>query len=459
MLNKLLATASAFSIVAGGASALVVDAVNPQVLAEELDYDGGEVSGELIVSFSPTGAAFPSGNLTLFVEVSGAAFAEGLDGDEVSGSDGAATPTTINSTVSTGGEEGAQAVSYVISEADICDDTGNCEIALPLLLDGDDVVVSVGLETDAGQPVDNSSEDDLEDVTVAQIVPAFTVEFDADETNPIATLDSEFEQFADGGLLGSIDVQATVAGETTVTTSIDGDPVSSDDIESIVYTITGSYVGIEDLEIGVDGSGSADAEINEGETAAVFEDEGGTQFGDAAQTYTLISDGEGSGAIQRSGYSASVEITVDDGSPLTEGDTFTGQLASVVREGTQIIFPWSQSASQGAASGVNSVYRFGNLSNEDIDAVFVEVRNSSNAAYEADGVALIPDADIPSGGEFTINSTQLEEVLGNYGRGDLEFTIEVLPENLTGRQFVVRNGNLEQTIGGTIAQDLDETGE
>ena len=60
MLNKLLATASAFGIVAGGASALDVEATNtgtagdPIVLAAELDYASGDVEGDLSVTFAPS---------------------------------------------------------------------------------------------------------------------------------------------------------------------------------------------------------------------------------------------------------------------------------------------------------------------------------------------------------------------------------------------------------------------
>jgi len=106
----------------------------------------------------------------------------------------------------------------------------------------------------------------------------------------------------------------------------------------------------------------------------------------------------------------------------------------------------------GAASGTTSVYRIGNLDATAAGAVFVEAKNSTTAGYINPGIVQVA-ATIPAKGELVLNSSSVEAALGNYGRGDVEFTVEANSTSLTGRQFVVRNGAIQQVMGGTVSQD------
>ena len=100
------------------------------------------------------------------------------------------------------------------------------------------------------------------------------------------------------------------------------------------------------------------------------------------------------------------------------------------------------------------MFRIGNLDNVDAGAVFVEVKNSSVGAFSNPGIVQL-GTSIAAGGELVQNSAQIEAAVGNYGRGDLEFTIEADPDTLTARQFVVRNGVIQQVIGGNVNQDIN----
>jgi hypothetical protein len=86
--------------------------------------------------------------------------------------------------------------------------------------------------------------------------------------------------------------------------------------------------------------------------------------------------------------------------------------------------------------------------------VFVEVKNASEAGFVNPGITqLAPSID--ANGEFVVNSAGIEAAVGNYGRGDVEFTVEAEPDTLTGRQFVVRNGVVQQVLGGNVDQDVN----
>lgn len=466
MIKKFLATASVLGLVAGAASALELSNTSagstggdPVPLAAELDYAGGAVvsdpaSDETRVEFTSTGASFPSGNVLVFVEVEGAVFDSALTGDEVDG-------TGVTSVISEGGAAGSNQVTFLISGADACDADDTCEIDLPLELDGSDVVFNIGLETDAGAPVDNTDEDDREAITVVDVETAWDFTFAADTGDTIARLDAPggpFVAFTAGSdtLLGTAEVSANAVdfdgaagpnpARTVLRSLTAADEVTVADVLSLEFVLSGSMNAFEDGDVTFEGNSADDIDATTDE--ATYEDE--TLFG--TEVDVAVSE-DGTTAIERSDYEIAATVTPTVASPLTAGATASGDLQRIDREGTQITFPWTQSQTQGAASGVNSVFRFGNLDNAAAGAVFAEVKNASAAGYTNPGIVQLASS-IAANGELVTNSTQLEAALGDYGRGDVEFTIEAEADTLTGRQFVVRNGVIQNVIGGNIEQDL-----
>lgn len=464
MLKKILATVSVASLIAGASHALVVQNIssgnggvdgNPTLLAAELDYAGGAVvslalSGDTAVEFYPTAGLFPTGNVLVHVTVSGATFATVLDGSEVTG--------TTTSVISQGGVQGEAEVVFIVSGANDCTSLAPCVLDLPLVLDGSDVSFAVGLQTDAGAPVDNSSAANRVTEGVVQIAPAFDITFTPDAVASTATLASLFTLVTDGDL-GDIIVapnQVTVAAvPTVVKSSLSGTAVSALDVEtadggSVVAVVSGFMDAFNPTALPAGGNftiGASAATVSNAADTATRE----TGLG----THAVIVTADTTTIIPRSSYSAVVTVTPDDSSPLVSVTTDSGALQSITRDGTSIVFPWTQSATQGAASGATSVFRIGNLDDADAGAVFVEVLNSKDGApgYALPGIVQL-ETSIDASGEFVTTSGELETALGNYGRGDLEFTIEADPETLTGRQFVVRGGVIQQVIGGTIDQDL-----
>ncbi len=470
MLKKLLAAASVASLLAGGAHALEVEARasgadaigEPIVLASALDYAGGAVvsdgAGQTRVTFYPTAGLFPTGNVLVYVNVTGGVFDGALDGSELVG--------TGTSVISQGGQNGANSVAFLVSGADNCNIADVCAIDLPLILDGSNVSFSVGLQTDAGAPVDNSCAGGCSlgntanrvSAQVVRVAPAFSIAVAADTVATIADLNAGTGPFTDftgpsDGILGTY----TVGGNSVligpnlrpVNRDLAGNDVGVADVASVDLTLTGTMAAFETLPGDVLFGGASADDISAASSTATYDAIGDFDGGPAS--IEVIPDLVT--AIARSAYNLAITVVPAPASPLTAGTSGSGALQSIERNGTQITFPWTQSATQGAGSGTTSVFRFGNTEAAAAGAVFVEVKNTSEPLYSNPGLVQIAPS-IPANGELVRNSTQLEAALGNYGRGDLEFTIEAEPGTLTGRQFVVRSGVIQQVIGGTIEQDL-----
>lgn len=462
MLKKFLATVSVAGLMAGAAHAVILEnttsgaaAVDePVPLAAALDYAGDAVGGDLIIGFGPSAGSFPTGNVLAFVTVTGATFDGALSGAEVTVPGGTAV-------ISNGGVDGGSTITYLISGADACTPGGasGCTMTLPVVLTGTDVSISVGFETDAGADVDNTNRTDRVSLQLVDVVPAFAAVVTADTGATVADLSAAggpFTAFTTASPvsdadLGTILVAANAvdygSGDVTVHTDLANTSVLPADVDTITITVSGSMEAFEggDFLIGA----SADS-IDAADREAIIEYTGAALG--ATQAVSVVEDG--TTAIERSAYTAEIVVEVAALSDLTSGATFGGNLQSIARNGTQVTFPWTQSATQGAASGATSVFRIGNLVSSDSGAVFAEAKNSSEAGYTNPGVVQIASS-IEGGGELVVNSAQLEAALGNYGRGDVEFTVEAEPGTLTGRQFVVRNGVVQQVIGGTVEQDLN----
>lgn len=468
MIRKFLTSVAVAGICAGAASALglenleagVTVPVEPYPVADSLDYAMG-VTTTLNVGFGPSAGSFPTGNVLVFVDVAGATFTGALTGAEVGG--------TTTSVISSGGLKGGSSVTFLVSGADMCAaDTAaatmetSCSLNLPVALDGSDVTFSVGLETDAGAPVDNSSSSAKVTQTIVDTAPAFAVTVTADMTATTADLNAANGPFEDLLAAGDDVLGTIVAGANTISYNMGpartvnrdfaGADVDATNAGPITFTLTGEQDAFStnatlmtNGDLNISGAGNA---ITENGTTDVAT--GTLAFG---VTGTVDVDPDQNVPIARSGYDVTVTIPALAANAITQGLVASGSLQSIDRNGTTIVFPWTQSATQGAASGTTSVYRFGNLDSIATGAVFVEVKNASEAGYTNPGIVQI-NASIAAGGEFVTNSSTLETTLGNYGRGDLEFTAEADPDELTGRQFVVRNGDIQQVSGGTIQEDL-----
>lgn len=464
MIRKFLTSVAVAGLTVGAANALglenlegVTNASNPYPVADSLDYTMG-VTETVNVGFGPSAGSFPTGNVLIHVDVTGGTFAGILSGVEVTG--------TTTSVISSGGAKGGTSVVFLASGLDMCaTDTSptamdtSCALNIPLVLDGSDVTFSVGLQTDAGAPVDNSSATNRVPFRAIDTAPAFAITVTADMVPTTADLNATNGPFEDLVMAGADAVLGTIlaganavsydGGMTTDVVNVDftGTDVSGANAGAITFTLTGEQDAFNTMA-GGNITVSAGATITP--NAATDVAPGTLTFG-TPTTVTVVPDTNV--AIARSTYDVAVTIPALVANPITAGLIGGGALQSIDRNGTTVVFPWTQSSTQGAASGTTSVYRIGNLASIATGAIFAEVKNASEAGYMNPGIVQIAPS-IAADGELVATSSTLEAALGNYGRGDVEFTAEADPDQLTGRQFVVRGDVIQQVQGGTIQEDL-----
>lgn len=476
MIRKLLTSAAATALVAGAANALTLEnghadaADEPLPLAAQLDFAGGAVGGDVFIGLAPDNNSFPAGDLVVSVSISGGELSGAIGTDGIVSLSGGTLPaspstTSLGASTSTGGAKGDTEVVLLVSNLNNCNlenaDAAldaNCFLKLPIVLTGGDLSVSVGVETDDNNPVNGTSAASPATIQITQTEDAFDVEITPDADSPVADVNAATGPFTatTGDVdLGTVEVNENVVeiGGNMRTVNVDllGTDVAAGDYDEVEITVTGNFDAFEDGntpagDLLINGAGF---DTVDSATDTAVEDDL------AFATSGLIAiDPDGVTAIPASTYSVSAVVTPDANSDLDATQTTSGSLASIVRNGTTIVFPWTQSATQGAASGTISVFRLGNLDMASSGAVFAEVKNSSEAGFTSMGIVELATG-IDGGGEFVINSSTLESELGNWGRGDVEFTVEADDATLTGRQFVVRGDVIQQVSGGNIDQDLN----
>ncbi|GAB5456337.1 MAG: hypothetical protein Hens2KO_25660 [Henriciella sp.] len=434
----------------------VSNPVHAYPVADALDFTSG-ISETVEVGFGPSGGAFPSQTIRVYVDVTGGTFSSPLTGAEVIIPGG-------TSVISTGGLKGQSSVSFIVSGANLCAaDTSavaldtSCSLNIPMDLDGSDVTVSVGLETNSGAAVDNSSQENRVSLKVIETAPPFEIRVEPSGTPVVADIASPNGAYTDIvgndflGVLAALPnavLNPTTKAFETVNSDFIGTDVGPANAGAVTFTLTGEQDAFDTLAGGtllMPGTGTITP------NAATDIATGTLLFGSLQSIFVLP---DGTVPIARSKYEVSVSIAAATTGPIQQAFSGMGNLEPIVRNGAAIVFPWTQSETQGAASGTTSVYRIGNLSSLATNAVLVEVRNSSEANYENPGLVQLAPS-IASDAEFVTNSRKLEAALGNYGRGDLAFYVEFNASDLTGRQFIIRNGDLQQVKGGTIEEDLE----
>ena len=462
-IRTLLSSAAVSVIATGAASALGLENLEPvgapehsYPVADSLDYASG-ITEIVEVGFGPSAGSFPSGNVLVFVDVTGGTFNSVLTGAEVAIPGG-------SSVISSGGLKGGTSVTFLVSGVDACTadaiplvaDT-SCSVSIPIDLDGSDVSFSVGLETDSGAPIDNSASTNRVSFKVIETVPAFRALVAPDFVPTFADLAAingpYTDLFGDNylGFFGAgpnvIENANTMLFET-VNSDFVGTDVGPANAGAVTFTLTGEQDAFDTMAGGtIIAAGPGTIVPNAATDIAT----GTIAFGSTLDIFVIP---DGTVPIERSEYEVAISIEAAAAGPIQQAFSGSGFLEPIDRNGAAIIFPWTQSASQGAASGTTSVYRFGNLASSATGTVFAEVWNSSEAGYTNPGIVEIASS-IPAGSELVTASSALEAALGNYGRGDVAFYIDADPNDLTGRQFVVRDGIIQQVKGGTIAEDLN----
>ena len=85
-----------------------------------------------------------------------------------------------------------------------------------------------------------------------------------------------------------------------------------------------------------------------------------------------------------------------------------------------------------------------------------------NAASSASGYTAAPApvqiaASIAGNSELVINTATLSSALGNWGRGDVQISIEAPSNTITARRYAtLSNGSITEFQSGTVASDQNQ---
>lgn len=408
------------------------------------------------------GASLPSGNVILTIALTNGTWATGgLTAANVN-TTGIAGCGTFTATPSSGGAAGGTSATFIISNSSA--GCGSFNLDLPVVPGATGTVaVTTTLATEAGTPIDGLTASR----NIVTRPSAFGVAIDGaigagalGDTFATLTVLPVYTTFFVGaaghngggetstvGQLGTIRVTV----DTTVHRDLADNLVATTDVTDADTVVTGSFSAFN----GAGGAvtlGGVGATINAGATTATINDQ---QVLLTAAAQPFIVTRENGGVIPSSNYSATVSYTLNAAFYNQEAPV-TGALEAIGRDGTNVVFPWMNSTSVQTATGTTNIIRLGNIASTVSGPVFAQVLNSTNAAtgYVPAAAPVQIAASIPANGEVVINTATLTTALGNFGRGDVQISVEAPSNTITARRYAtLANGSITEFESGTVAND------
>ncbi|MBN8530056.1 MAG: hypothetical protein J0M36_12590 [Caulobacterales bacterium] len=469
----LAATAASVMAFAGAASAHTLTFQTGPVAGIDATETGGPTSAYKLASEAkvPPGSAnfalvdtlsggnLPSGNVILTVNLTGATFASAVGAGVVTGAAGC---TTFTSTLSSGGASGSTTVSFVISNS--APDCSALNLLLPITPGAGTATVTTTLATEAGTPIDG--------LTASRNIvtrgSAFDVVFDAGigagalaDTFATLAVTPVYTTFSTtGGHTGGAPESATVGQLGTIRITVD--TTQHADLGGVVFATAAHVTDADTVVSGnftaFDGAGGgatlAAAATMTASTATINNQQAALTAG----AVPFIVTRETGGVIPSSTYSATVTYTLD-GTFYNQESPATGALETIQRDGTNVIFPWMNSTSIQTVTGTTNLIRLGNTGSASTGPVFAQVLNAASSAsgYTAAPAPVQIAASIAGNSELVINTATLSSALGNWGRGDVQISIEAPSNTITARRYAtLSNGSITEFQSGTVASDQNQ---
>jgi hypothetical protein len=433
----MVGTANAVDIdvtVSGVALLDTTDDANPplQFANEVASADGEGVldnardNGEAVVVFDVSTGTFPSGNVIMQLQLNGATFLDDLDGSDFdfTGCGGPGAAATAN--VSIGGAENGNTVTFLLSNLNDCENGDNPSITLPFDLNGptQDASLIMTILTESGNvPVDNTLN---RSIPLVEMTSAFDVAIN-DSGDVIADVEADEGPYLDFTTvgeeeLGTVDVEIDTSVYVTLGNTSPAVQAANANVTDVTVTIAGNFAPFTEANAAeID---SFDATVNTAATSAsVFYGAGGDTLTDILNsgglsvtvTPDLVTP------IQRSNYTASVLVDLAAG---FSDFTTVGSLSPIDRNGTFALLPWTASATQAGGTGSNNFVRVTNPTGQAYGPIFATVLAASAAGQATVGDQVTLAASLGAGEEALFTASDLEGLLGNFGRADIEIAVE-----------------------------------
>lgn len=490
MTKNVLLAAAAVSVMAFAGAASAHTLTFRAAAAPTTDIDAGETGGPTLpyklavesslttpaaatfalVSTLSAGSQFPSGNNFVQIDVVGGTFNTALASSAV-------VAPGCTSVLSSGGAAGGTTAKFLVSSAG-----SGCNLAnldLPIKPNaGAEVSVTTTITTEAGAPIDPPSAATLK---ILSRVDAFKVVYDSaigggalGDTFATLTVNPVYTTFSTAAGAHTAGVENATVGQlgtvkivvdTTAYKDLNKALVTLSDVTEAGVTVDGNFNAFD----GAGGSATLGTALtfNAAKTQGTLASSAGVASAlviaasavPAAPAVSgvpfIVTRETAATAIPTSTYKASVSYKLDTASYNQEGPA-AGDLESIGRDGTNVIFPWMNSSSVQGATGTSNIIRLGNVGGSATGPVYVQVLNSVNsgAGYTpaTAPVQLFPSID--ANGERVINTATLTAALGEFGRGDLQISVEAPSNTVTARRYAtLANGSVTELTSGTVASD------
>lgn len=428
---------------------------------------------ELAATLS-TGSTFPSGNNFIQIDLNNGSFASGLTSSTV-----VAPGCTV--VLSSGGASGSSTARFLVSSAGTGCNVANLDLPVTPGATGSTLVTTT-LTTEAGNPIDPDGTNiatapNQEQLAIVTRPSAFNAVINgvvgegalddtyATLTAPGVPVYTTFKVGAPGhtaapetatvGQLGTIGI----AVDETAYRDLAKNLVSVTDVQSASIVTTGNFSAFNGTGGGATLGGVAGTFNTAASQVTHTAANGSPLLGTLVESGTTVVAGD---AFLVDRESAAVAIPISDyRSTVTyqlnptyyvESETAQDDLERIGRDGTNVVFPWLNDTTVSSASGTTNRIRLGNTGSGDTGPVYAEVLNSSTGVSTAAPVQIAPT--IEAGGEVRINTAQLTDALGAFGRGDIRISVEARPETITARRYLqTANGGITELSSGTVASD------
>jgi hypothetical protein len=482
MNKNVLLAAAAVSVMAFAGAASAHTLTFRTAAAPTTDIDAGETGGATLpyklaveastvtppsavfalVSSLSAGSTFPSGNNFIQIDLNGGTFASGLTASTV-------VAPGCTSVLSSGGAAGSTTAKFLISSAG-----GACNLAnldLPIAPNaGAEVSVTSTISTEAGAPIDPPSAATLK---VLSRVNAFSVVVDSaigagavGDTFATLTANPVYTEFstapgahAGGGETATVGQLGTVRilVDTTAYKDLNKNLVVAADVTEAGVTVDGNYNAFN----GAGGSVALGTPltVNAAATQATLASSLAVATSLTGGPVPFIVTRETANtAIPSSTYKATISYKLLATAYNQEGPV-VADLETIGRDGTNVVFPWMNSSSVQGATGTSNIIRLGNISGSASGPVYAQVLNSVNsgAGYTAATAPVQLFPNIAANGERVINTATLTAALGEFGRGDVQISVEAPSGTVTARRYAtLANGSVTELNSGTVASDQNQ---
>ena len=422
-----------------------------------------------------TSGNLPSGNVLLTITLENAVFGTGIGAANVLADTSGGGCTTFTAAPSTGGGAGTNTATFVISNS--AADCAGYYLDLPIsVVAAGEVAVTTNLRTDGAQtPIDQAtgparkviiSRPNAFEMVVNGVTGTTGALGDTRATLDVSPAYTTFKlngAYHTGATFGVGSVAEDAANAQLGTAALLVDLTAK---YGLIRTDNVLLAHVTDADLVANGNfsainaklGGAASDSETGSVANFLNRQAALATPKAAPAPLAFSVVHATGAIPASTYSLDTTYVLDN-TLYNQEATPNAALESIERDGTNVVFPWMNSSSVQTATGTSNIIRLGNVSSTQAGAVYVQVMNAVNSApgYVAATAPVQIFPSIAANGERVINTATLTTALGEFGRGDVQVSVEARPETITARRYAtLANGSVTEFQSGTVASDQNQ---